>query len=56
VSFWRAKLEGNAARDRRTQARLRREGWRVLVVWECQLRDLDKLAARLRRFLDSPMV
>lgn len=51
-AFWRAKLEGNAARDRRTRARLRREGWRVLVVWECQLRHVDKLAARLRTFLD----
>ena len=50
--FWRAKLEGNAVRDRRTRARLRRLGWRVLVVWECQLRDLDVLATRLRRFLD----
>jgi DNA mismatch endonuclease (patch repair protein) len=52
VAFWRAKLDGNAARDKRTRARLRRDGWRVLVVWECQLRDLDKLAARLRAFLD----
>lgn len=52
VAFWRAKLEDNAARDTRTRARLSRDGWRVLVVWECQLRDVDKLAARLRAFLD----
>ena len=51
VAFWRVKLEGNAARDKRTRAIFRREGWRVLVVWECQLRDVDKLAARLRAFL-----
>lgn len=51
AAFWRAKLEGNAARDRRLRARLRRGGWRVLVLWECQLRDADKLAARLRAFL-----
>lgn len=52
TGFWRAKLEGNATRDRRTRTRLRREGWRVLVVWECQLREVDKLGARLRAFLD----
>jgi DNA mismatch endonuclease (patch repair protein) len=51
-AFWRAKLEGNAVRDKRTRSQLRREGWRVLVVWECQLRDVDKLAAYLRAFLD----
>lgn len=53
VAFWRAKLEGNAERDKRTRARLRRLGWRVLVVWECQLRDVDKLASRLSAFLDQ---
>lgn len=51
-AFWREKLEGNAERDRRTRAELRRKGWRVLVVWECQLRDLDELASRLWAFLD----
>jgi len=53
AAFWRTKLEGNATRDRRTRARLRREGWRVLVVWECQLRDVEQLATQLRAFLDQ---
>ena len=52
LEFWRAKLEGNARRDKRTRARLRTQGWRVLVVWECQLGDIDKLADRLRKFLE----
>ncbi len=54
TDFWHAKLEGNAIRDKRTQWRLRREGWRVLVVWECQLGDRDKLAKKLHRFLEAP--
>ncbi len=37
--FWKAKLEGNALRDRRNIGQLRALGWRVLVVWECALRD-----------------
>lgn len=36
--FWREKLEGNAARDRRNEAALSKAGWRVAVVWECALR------------------
>ncbi|HEV8573574.1 MAG TPA: very short patch repair endonuclease [Dehalococcoidia bacterium] len=49
--YWREKLTRNKARDRRTERALRRLGWRVLVVWECQVGRLD-LGARLRAFLD----
>ena len=51
VRFWRTKLEGNAARDKRATAKLRRMGWRVLTLWECQLRDVEKLERRLKWFL-----
>ena len=36
--FWQAKFDGNVARDRRNQADLVQLSWRVLVVWECELR------------------
>jgi DNA mismatch endonuclease (patch repair protein) len=50
---WRTKLEGNRTRDERDQAALRRIGWQVLVVWECELRGdvtirLDALAGMIR--------
>jgi len=53
--FWSEKLSRNQTRDRLVRSRLRRLGWRVLVVWECQLhpKKLPALTARLRRFLDS---
>lgn len=37
--FWRDKLEGNRDRDARNIDRLEEQGWRVLVVWECEIRD-----------------
>ena len=43
--FWKAKLEGNAERDGRNAGALRALGWRVLVVWECAVRDRDTLSA-----------
>ncbi len=49
--FWLAKLEGNAARDLRHRAALRRLGWRVAVIWECETRQPDKLARRLVRLV-----
>lgn len=41
--FWRTKLEGNAARDRKAVAELQVAGWCVLVIWECALRGPGRL-------------
>lgn len=49
--FWRHKLNGNARRDRLNQAALRRMGWDVLVIWECETKDIDRLVERIREFL-----
>jgi len=52
-SYWEAKLAGNRKRDRLNSARLRRDGWIVLTVWECQIRESDRLAQRLKSFMES---
>ena len=49
--FWLPKLEGNQERDLRNQAVLSKLGWEVLVIWECQLRDMELLKDRVREFL-----
>ncbi|MEX0701537.1 MAG: very short patch repair endonuclease [Planctomycetales bacterium] len=52
--YWRAKIERNSARDERTIRKLRRAGWRVLVVWECATvpAKRDALRRRILRFLE----
>jgi DNA mismatch endonuclease (patch repair protein) len=35
--FWRSKFEANVARDRRQIAELHKTGWRVRVIWECEI-------------------
>jgi DNA mismatch endonuclease (patch repair protein) len=45
LEFWQPKLDGNAARDIRNTLALEAAGWRVLIIWECETRDLAKLAA-----------
>jgi DNA mismatch endonuclease (patch repair protein) len=37
--FWKAKLDGNRARDKRNAAALTKNGWRWAVIWECALRE-----------------
>jgi DNA mismatch endonuclease (patch repair protein) len=50
--FWLKKLESNVARDQLVKADLERLGWRVITVWECELREPDHLADRLKEILN----
>ena len=54
VDFWHAKLDGNRNRDLLTQRKLCQLGWRWLVIWECELKELDSVAKRLTWFLEGP--
>ena len=45
--FWTRKFTDNMERDLRTARRLRRMGWRVLTIWECQVCDPQRLTKRL---------
>lgn len=51
LDFWLPKLRGNVGRDRRNLLALRADGWKTLVVWECELGDLGRVAKRIGRFL-----
>lgn len=51
LDFWQAKLEGNRSRDQRNHESLERAGWKVLVVWECELKDKEQLENIVTRFL-----
>lgn len=53
LDFWLPKLEGNRARDLANFDRLEAMGWRVLLVWECQLKDREQLGNELRRFVEG---
>ncbi|MBD0272344.1 MAG: DNA mismatch endonuclease Vsr [Acetobacteraceae bacterium] len=53
LDYWGPKIAANRARDGRKAAALRREGWSVAAVWECQLRKPGALERRLARFLDG---
>ena len=48
VEFWIRKFQANVERDRRDVRALEKLGWRVLVLWECELKDESGLRGRLR--------
>jgi len=48
--YWRQKINGNRRRDRVHVRRLRRDGWKVLIIWECEIDDPHRLA-KVHRFI-----
>ncbi|CAJ9628261.1 DNA mismatch endonuclease Vsr [Burkholderia pseudomallei] len=53
LDFWLPKLEANAARDKEVEQRLAELGWKVLTIWECEVKEEEALASRIRAFLDD---
>ena len=50
-TFWRKKIKGNTLRDEKVKRMLRRLGWKTLTVWQCQIKDLERLTERLNDFI-----
>lgn len=52
-NYWSPKLERNVNRDKRNKAALRTLGWKVLVIWECEVykKDVEGLAKLIIKFL-----
>lgn len=49
--YWKPKLERNVQRDGEHEAELTAQGWRVLKIWECEIKNLFQLAIKIERFL-----
>src|SRR5437867_1280384 len=51
--YWAEKIRSNRQRDGKKKRALRRLGFRVLVIWECEMRDSRKLESRLSDFFEE---
>jgi len=49
--FWKRKITGNKKRDARIARQLRKDGWHVLTIWQCALRNPERVLRRLERAL-----
>lgn len=47
TEFWQKKRSGNVARDKRNTMELRKLGWHVLTVWECETKEPENLRGRI---------
>lgn len=53
MEYWLPKFARTVERDQQTLDTLQARGWSALVVWECELKDTDALAEKLKAFLDN---
>jgi DNA mismatch endonuclease (patch repair protein) len=51
--FWLPKLESNRQRDIKNECALQDAGWKILIIWECELDDVARLKNRIKEFLDA---
>lgn len=51
-AFWQTKFARTIERDKENYKALRKLGWKILVLWECQLSDLTKLKLKIISFLE----
>jgi DNA mismatch endonuclease (patch repair protein) len=45
--FWNNKFKSNVKRDRHVKTELEKQGWRVIIIWECETRSLESLSDRI---------
>lgn len=51
VRFWKEKFKRNIQRDKLAQEELEKLGWTVIIVWTCELRNMESLYGRLEKSL-----
>jgi DNA mismatch endonuclease (patch repair protein) len=53
TDYWIPKLSRNVERDKRVRRELRSLGWRVLVIWECELKSPEEVLRKAEKFLQA---
>lgn len=53
TEFWKNKIEGTILRDNMNYKKLQEAGWKVIIVWQCELNNINKLENRLIKLEDE---
>jgi DNA mismatch endonuclease (patch repair protein) len=47
TEFWENKFQKNVERDRQNERKLKELGWKLMIVWECEIKNIDSLKHKL---------
>jgi len=53
TEFWRKKISDNEVRDRKNIENLRNEGWKVIVIWQCEIKNKNNKDKRMELLIDQ---
>ena len=51
--YWLSKLERNIIKDKINQKLLKKNGWLPIIVWECEIKNLDRLSGKINKLLKN---
>lgn len=52
VDYWQAKIEKNQTRDRANIDLLETNGWKVLTIWQCELKNIETMTGKIYEFIE----
>ena len=50
--FWESKFKANVKRDKEIQEKIKNIGWKYVVIWECEARNIESIEEKIKRFLN----
>jgi len=53
IEFWDKKLDRNIVRDSQKESELKNSGWKVLIIWDCEIKDEELLIKKVEYFLHA---
>jgi DNA mismatch endonuclease (patch repair protein) len=53
IEFWKTKIGGNIERDKRDVSELQTQGWNVIVIWQCEIKNIELQNERLAKLLSE---
>ncbi len=56
TDFWNKKLDRNIERDRAAREELEKIGWRVMTIWECEIKDTEKMEGTMNFLSDATKI
>ena len=55
IEFWKEKIGKNVERDKKNIQELKNLGWRVIVIWQCEIKNIQLRTIRLQKLLEEIM-
>lgn len=51
IEFWNSKLQSNIDRDNKAKKELKKLQWKVIIIWECEIKNKNKFAKTLNKLI-----